>query len=627
MRILALLLLWLSLSAANYLETPYFADKVKAGDLPPVADRLPETPDVEPFADAFAEPGREGGSINILMASAKDVRQMVVYGYARLVGYNHRLELEPDILERYTVEDGRIFTLYLRKGHKWSDGKPFTSDDFRYWWEDMANNPELSPSGPPIEMLVDGEPPVVEYPDDTTVRYTWPKPNPTFLPALAGARPLYIYAPKHYLKKYHPRYADPAKLEERVKKSKRRNWASLHNRKDNAYKNDNPDLPTLEPWRNTTKAPAERFVFERNPFYHRVDPQGRQLPYIDQVIMGIASSGLIPAKAGSGESDLQARYLRFDNISFLKQNEDNHKFHTLLWRTGKGAELALYPNLNIEDPVWRALFRDVRFRRALSLAVNRHEINQVIFYGRAVKAGPANTVLPASPLYDTMRDTRWTQFDLKRANALLDEIGLKRGPGGIRRLPDGRPLEIIVETAGESTEQVDALQLVHDSWLDAGIKIFTKPLQREVLRNRIFAGQTQMAIWFGLENGLATAEMSPAELAPTTQQQLQWPRWGQYYETKGQSGAPIDMPEPQLLFDLYRDWREARTDDARRAIWRDMLDIWTDQVFTIGLAAGAEQPVVVSNRLHNIPANGFYNWDPGAHFGCYRPDRFWLTPE
>ena len=626
MRIIALLLLWIATSAATPLvETPYFEEAVKEGKLPPLAQRLPDDPMVERFTEPFAEPGVPGGTLNILMGSAKDVRQMVVYGYARLVGYNYKLELEPDILESYTVEEGRIFTLHLRPGHKWSDGAQFTSEDFRYWWEDMANNPELSPSGPPVDMLVDGEPPEVRFPDAYTVQYIWSHPNPSFIPALAGARPLDIYAPKHYLKQFHPRYAHHAALHDLVKQSKRRNWASLHNRKDNSYKNDNPKLPTLQPWRNTTKAPAERFVFKRNAFYHRIDPNGRQLPYIDEVIMTIASSGLIPAKAGSGESDLQGRYLRFANVSFLKQNEVQHGFRTLLWRTGRGAELTLYPNLNHEDPVWRALFRDVRFRRALSLAVNRHEINQVIYYGFALESG--NGLLPASPLYDPKRDRRWTDFDPKRANALLDEIGLKRGSDGVRVLPDGRPLEIIIETAGESTEQTDTLELVHDFWGELGIKTYSKPLQREVLRNRVFAGKTQMAIWFGLENGLATADMSPAELAPTSQQQLQWSRWGQYHETKGQSGEPIDMELPQKLFELRTAWRLVRDTEARRKIWQQMLDIWTDQVYTIGLAAGVPQPIVVSSRLRNIPVDGFYNWDPGAHFGGYRPDRFWLTPE
>ena len=624
-RVLGLFLVWLSVTAAGgYVETPTLADAVKANTLPPIAERLPTVPKVETFPDPGTEAGQHGGALNILMAQSKDVRQMVVYGYARLIGYNHALELEPDILEKYTVQEGRIFTFYLRPGHRWSDGHPLTSDDFRYWWEDMANNPELSPSGPPIAMVVDGQLPSVEFLDDYTIRYTWSKPNPSFIPVLAGARPMMIFAPKHYLKQFHPRYADPAKLEMLVTESKRRNWASLHNRKDNAYKNDNPKLPTLDPWRNTTKAPAERFVFKRNPYYHRVDENGRQLPYIDEVVMTLASSGLIPAKTGSGESDLQARYLRFANVSFLKQNEERNGFKTRLWRTGKGAELAIYPNMNHEDPGWRTLFRDVRFRRALSLAVNRHEINQVIYYGFALESG--NGLLPASPLYNKEREHRWTQFDLEQAGSLLDDMGLKRDSDGVRLLPDGRRLEFIVETAGESTEQTDALELVHDSWLDLGVKIYSKPIQREVLRNRVFAGKTQMAIWFGLENGLATSDMSPAELAPTSQLQLQWSRWGQYFETKGKSGEPIDMELPQKLFDLRNQWRDEREDDGRRAVWQQMLDIWTDQVYTIGLASGVLQPVVATTRLQNLPNEGFYNWDPGAHFGCYRPDRFWLKP-
>jgi len=388
------------------------------------------------------------------------------------------------------------------------------------------------------------------------------------------------------------------------------------------YKNDNPDLPLLQPWVNTTEAPAQRFAFKRNPFYHRVDQEGRQLPYINEVIMSLAASQLIPAKAGSGESDLQARYLKFANISFLKQNEELYNFRTLLWRTGKGSHFTLYPNLNHEDPVWREVLRDARFRRALSLAVNRHEINQVIFYGFALEAG--NTVLPESPLYKAERDLRWTDFDLPYANRLLDEMGLEWGGDGVRRLPDGRPLEIIIETGGESTEETDVLQLIQRTWLKAGIKLYVKPLQRDVLRNRVFAGQTQMAIWSGLENGLATSLMSPKELAPTTQQQLQWPQWGQYRETKGQAGEPIDMEKPQRLYELYHQWRDARNREERERIWVEMLDIWTNQVYTIGLVAGVLQPVVASGRLQNLPEEGFYNWDPGAHFGVYRPDRFWL---
>ena len=611
--------------AATSIESPMLAEQVAAGKLPPIEARLPETPSIVTMNGAGKTPGEHGGELRILMAKARDTRQMVVYGYARLVCYNEQLVLEPDILQRYEIEDGRIFTLHLRPGHKWSDGQPFSTEDFRYYWEDMANNGELSPAGPPISLLVEGEPPRFEILDKYTVRYTWSKPNPAFLPVLAGARPLYIFAPAHYLKQFHPNYADAADLAERVRKHRQRNWAAMHNRLDNSYKNNNPDLPTLQPWVNTTKPPSERFVFLRNPYYHRVDTAGRQLPYIDRVVMRLAGSKLIPAKTGAGESDLQARYLRFTNVTFLKQSAKRQNFAVHLWRIGKGAHLVLYPNMTVADPTWRKLIRDVRFRRALSLAIDRYEVNQVLYYGLALEGN--NTVLPQSPLYRPDYRSRWAKFDLKAANRLLDEIGLKRGDDGIRLLPDGRPATIIVETAGESTEQTDVLDLVHDSWLKAGIKLYTKPMQRETFRNRIFAGRTVMSIWSGLENGLANADMSPAELAPTSQQLFQWPSWGQHYESGGHAGVPPDMEIPNQLLQLYVDWRNSRSHDQRQAIWHRMLEIHADQVFTIGLIGGVLQPVVVTNRLRNVPTKGVYSWAPGAHFGIYRPDTFWFADQ
>src|SRR5205085_1274303 len=188
-------------------------------------------------------------------------------GYARLVRYTPALALVPDMLIAADVSEGRIFTLRLRPGHKWSDGHPFTAEDFRYWFDDVAQNPELSAGGLPTALLPNGEAPKFEA----------------------------------------------------------------------MYKNDNPDLPSLEPWILKTRPPADRLVFERNPYYYRVDGAGHQLPYIDRVIYTIADSKIIAAKTGAGESDLQARYLRFDDYTFLKAGEGSNKYHVRLWRTGPGS--------------------------------------------------------------------------------------------------------------------------------------------------------------------------------------------------------------------------------------------------------------------------------------------------
>jgi peptide/nickel transport system substrate-binding protein len=617
----AVLLLAAGPAHAVLQESPLFAGEVAEGKLPPVAQRIPK----EPALAELESLGKPGGELRMLMSSPKDTRMMVVYGYARLVAYTPGLAIVPDMLRAVDVQEGRIFTLHLRPGHKWSDGKPFTSEDFRYWFEDVAGNSDLSPSGLPVAMLADGQPPKFEVLDETTVRYTWSKPNPLFLPALAGADPLFIYAPAHYLKQFHIKYAEANRLSALVKESGVRNWAALHSKHDSPYKNDDPKMPTLEPWALKTKLPADRIVFERNPYYYRVDGAGHQLPYLDRVVFTIADSKIIPAKTGAGESDLQARYLRFDDYTFLKAGEDAGGYQVRLWRTGPGSQLALYPNLNVTDATWRKLVRDVRFRRALSLAIDRHEINQALYFGLAIEG--QNTVLPQSPLYRTEYRANWADYDLAEANKLLDAVGLQnKDSDGMRLLPDGSPAAVIVEDSGESTEKSDVLELIRDSWRRVGIQLYSKPAQLTLFRRRVFSGETLMSLDKGIENGLATASMSPAEFAPTAQDQLEWPKWGEYAETKGKSGQPPDMPEAIRLNELYGQWLATTSEDEQARIWHEMLQISSDQVFSIGLIAGVLQPVVVGDKLRNVPAEGIYNWDPGAHFGIYKPDGFWFGP-
>ena len=611
-------------AGADYIEPPYLTERVLTGQLPAVDRRLPSSPSIVAMSGNGQQLGEYGGTLNTLMARAKDVRMMVVYGYARLVKFDRGLKIVPDILEKVNVDEGRVFTFHLRPGHKWSDGEPFTAEDFRYYWEDVANNKSLSPVGPPAVLLVDEEMPKFEVIDNATVRYTWTKPNPDFLPRVAGASPLYMYRPAHYLKKFHARYTDENTLNHAAQKFGQHNWAAMHNKQDNMYKNDNVKLPSLQPWINTTEAPSERFIFQRNPYFHRVDTQGQQLPYIDRVILNITSGRLIPAKAGTGESDLQARYLRFDNFTFLRRNETKGGFKTLLWREATGSHLALFPNLNAVDVEWRALLRDVRFRRALSYAINRDELNQVVYFGLAQPS--QNTVLKESPLWREEYQTTATAFDISLANKLLNEIGLtERNGDDIRLLPSGKPLEIIVETAGESTEQADILELIRDSWLQAGVKLHTKPSQRDVLRNRIFSGETIMTVWSGLENGVPNIATPPTELAPTSQLQLQWPKWGQYVETNKRSGEIPDIPEAVRLVELLDEWYATLDSKRQETIWHEMLHIHRDNLFTIGLVAGVRQPVVVNSELRNVPREGVYNWDPGAHFGIYEPDTFWFV--
>ncbi|MEO9465477.1 ABC transporter substrate-binding protein [Sulfitobacter pontiacus] len=605
-------------------ESSFWAQEVNAGSLPHVQDRIPSEPlvvDLEAKGRSF---GRQGGTLRTLISRTKDVRQMVVYGYARLVGYQPDYTLAPDILAAVDVEEGRKFTLHLRPGHRWSDGMPFTSDDFRYWWENVANDPDITPSGPPDFMIVDNRLGKVTFPDEHTVVFEWQIPNPNFLPLLAQASPPFIYRPAHYLSQFHKKFADPDALVEKVKAARVKSWAALHNKRDNMYKFDNPALPTLQPWINSSDKDSSRKLFVRNPYFHRIDSRGVQLPYIDVVQMTVVGGGLIAAKANAGEVDLQARGLDFPDVAILKKGEaDGGKYRTLLWANGAASQIAIYPNLNFADPVWREVMRDVRFRRALSLGIDRRMINRALYFGLASEGGMS--ALSQSALYNDDNTHAWSMMNLAHANALLDDMGLTdRTPAGLRKLPDGRPMEFVVETAGERSEEENALAIIADTWRDLGIRLIMRPLDRDILRNRIYAGRTMASVWFGWDNGLPGPSTSPSYLAPTNQEFFAWPMWGQYYQTVGQAGSPPDMQPAKRLMLLANDWNHTDDPQVREDIWKRMLAIHAEQQFAIGVLAEAPQPVVVSNDLMNVPEHGIWAFDPGAHFGIHRIDEFYF---
>ncbi len=607
---------------AAYSEPDFFREKLEKGDLPPVDQRLPKNPRVLNMKNLGREPGKHGGSVRMLIGGQRDIRLMPINSYSRLIGYDEHFNFQPDILEGYTIDEERVFTLKLRDGHKWSDGSDFTTEDFRYFWEDVALNREIHKGGPPIELLVYDKPPTVEVVDRLTVRYSWEGPNPDFLAKIAGASPARLCLPAAYMKQFHVKYQTEEKLAKLIKKNKVDDWSSLHVKMSRQLRPENPDLPTLDAWRNITSPPAEQFIFERNPFYHRVDENGLQLPYLDRFLLNVTSSEIIAAKTASGDSDLQFMGLDFNDYTFLRDAQDRYPIKVDLWTRSQGSRVCLLPNLNCADDVWRNLFRDVRMRRALSVAIDRHEINMVCFYGLAKES--ADTVLPESSLFRPEFARAWADFNPAMANTLLDELGMtKRNEKGVRLLPDGRPAHIIVETAGESTLETDVLELVTDHWRKIGISLSSRPTQRDVFRKRAMGGEVLMSVWFGMDNAVPTPDMLPAGLAPTGDDQLQWPVWGIHYLSGGREGKAPDLPEAAELLALLKKWRLSITEEERRQIWLEMLTIYSQQVFSIGIVNSALQPIVHVKKMRNVPEKALYGFEPTSYLGVYMPDAFW----
>jgi peptide/nickel transport system substrate-binding protein len=339
----------------------------------------------------------------------------------------------------------------------------------------------------------------------------------------------------------------------------------------------------------------------------------------------VTDASLIAAKAGLGEADLQARWLRMRDYTFLLNSAKISGVRVRLWEIGSGSQLALYPNLNTNDAQWRKLFRDARFRRALSMAIDREELNQVVYVGLATPSN--NTIMSRSELFKPEYATRWAEHDPKAASKLLDEIGLtKRDASGFRLLPDGRSATIVVESQSELTEETDGLKLIADHWKKVGIKTLIRLQTHENFWLRAVSGEAMMTAYGGLFMAVPTADTSPRELAPTTQRGLQWPKWGMYIESQGTQGEKCDMPEARKLLDDVKEWEGATDEAGRRKAWEEILQTNADEVFSIGTVNGMRQPIVVGPNTRNVPKEGFYAMDPGGYFGLYQLDTFWIAP-
>jgi peptide/nickel transport system substrate-binding protein len=627
-RLLVLLCLILAPAAASagppaLQENPALVEQVAAGLLPPLAERLPGQPLVVDVASNGRKAGVPGGTLHMLIGEGGDARVIQPFGYARLMIFDEGYNLVPDILERLEVKDDRVFTLHLRAGHRWSDGAPFTAEDFRYYWEDVVGNRELTPDGPPPALLVNGQPPQVEFLDATTIRYSWPFPNQAFVPALAAADPLVPYRPAHYLKQFDARHADAAELAQRVAAARLANWVELYRQRDTSLTLTNPEMPSLQPWVITAPPPAKGIELRRNLYYHRIDKAGRQLPYIGTILLQAVPRAEIPARTAAGESDLQATGLTLADVRLLAEAAAKGGPQLRLWPSGRGSQYALYPNLNSNDKGLVALLRDVRFRRALSLAIDRGAINKALYDGAAVPR--ANTVLPDSPLFNPDEQIAWSQHDPARAGELLNEAGLKLDPEqNVRRLPDGRRLSLLVAMSAIDPAETATLQVIQESWRKVGVELLIGAPTPENFRERLYKGEAPMSIAPGLAGGLATPAMNPRDLVPSSVNQNQWPRWGRYVETAGAEGEPIELPAAEELLKQFTAWREATSEADQKQAWRRILAINADQVFTIGLVGEVPQPIAVSPHLRNVPERDFYNWEPGAYFGIYRPDSFWF---
>ena len=431
--------------SAKFREAPILAEQVKAGKLPPVEQRLPAEPLVVPVVERT---GQYGGVWRRAFLGPADFNNYVRVVYDALARFSpDGAKIEPKIAAGWqSSADFRTWTIRLRPGARWSDGAPFTADDIVFWYRDVVLNKDLMPTVPGWIRNADGTPAVVEKVDAQTVRFTYKQPATLFLTALAnqdgGDRTYAVFLPAHYLKKFHPSYVKREDIDKLVQAAGFKTWTELFAARNAPF--ENPERPTMGAWVPVTRVSDQVLTLRRNPYFVGVDPDGNQLPYLDEVrFTFFADIQALNLAAIAGEFDMQERHIQMTNYPVFKENEKGGKYRVITWPTFGGADAVVAFNQSYKaDPEIAKLLATKDFRVALSHAINRGEIKESAFLG----LGEPRQGMPA-PWHPYYPGDEWakkyTEYKPDEADKLLDGIGLaKKDAQGIRLLPSGRPVSI-----------------------------------------------------------------------------------------------------------------------------------------------------------------------------------------
>jgi len=585
------------LGITTFSQSPYLDER----DLPPVEERLPDDPVV---IHPYESIGKYGGTARITIW---DNWQFFNTEHAVTISADMRNVL-PNLAESFDVsEDGRVTTVRLRPGIKWSDGVPLTAADFEFRFNHVWLDPEMSPI---VYRLVQG----CEFVklDELTFQYVFPEPNPLFINYFAQIGSAFA-DPMHFFKDYHPAFRDREELDALVEAEGFVTWMSLYGSLRDWGNEDAVKVPTLRAYRVTHRTPT-KMRLERNPYYFKIDPAGNQLPYIDAIdaIILLENSQMITFQAATGQLDFAAFTLKTQDIPLLKLGEAKGVNRVHIWRRLHISDVALQANYNHDDPKFRALVwgtRERRFMRALSHAIDRDQMNKAIYFGRGIPSQV--TAHPTSRWYEE----RWAQahirYDPDYARQLLDELGLRDVDGdGLREYPDGSKLTITFEYLDFETPKTITMELVRDYWREVGVDVRLKSVERSLQSERAQANKMQMTLWHADKVTDILFPVVPDWFYPHRAgwELSMWNHWARYYQSGGELGE-----EPPPLIRELQYWgdelRTATTEQRRTEAARKLLQAQADNLWTIGTVGQAPHPVVTSKRLKNVPPTGIWGWD------------------
>lgn len=609
----------------EYFEPDYVSERVRAGKLPPINERLPKEPlvfNVESMTDGV---GRYGGVIRHVIGGRPEGWNWAAGQTLGWGGINYAVaecltrtgplftinaqeqEPLPNLAKNWQwSDDGRTLTMHLIEGAKWSDGHPFTSEDIMFYWNDNVQDTNVAAFASPDTF---GAGTQLRAVDDYTIEWRFEETS--------SAQVLFQMAffqfcpgPAHVLKPHHPKYNPDTSYDQ--------------------YRNALPasgSLPiaTMGAWVPVVHRTDEIIVLRRNPFYWKVDSEGNQLPYIDEMHYRLTTWADRTVQTVAGSADFSNMENPANFVSALERSQNESAPARLEFgpRTlGWVLNLNMSETLGTKDErevAIRQLNRDLAFRQAISHALDREALGQSLVRGPFSQPF-AGGLYPDGPSVDD-KSVVFYGYEPAIANGLLDSLGLiDTDNDGLRNWTEGpmkgQNLEIALIVKNDHVTDVSLAEGMVAMMRDVGIRLIPRPMHSNSADSREATSEFE---WFLKRGDNNIIPIQRGEQLAALHSNV--PLWHRGNGTDARVLAPFEE-ELATLMTAYRNAQDP-TDQA------DLINrfnrIFTENLYQIGLTS-VPGALIVSKRLRNVPAGApilSYQWAEDA----VMRERMWIDAD
>ncbi|MBQ8202121.1 MAG: ABC transporter substrate-binding protein [Clostridia bacterium] len=607
-----------SAETAAYTQSPYLDGK----ELPAVADRLPIASDV--MVEEMKEIGQYGGALTLLQGGSSK------WGPGKpteeaLFRFNTDGTIEPNVAKGYDVnEDATVYTIYLREGMKWSDGVPFTSEDCRFFYEDLLI-PGVTTKSVWEAMYssdANGEDKTMatlEIVDDYTFKVVFKYPKPNFLKELA-INGKWFFAPKHWLQDKIPgeNYLSQEEADKLAAELGYSDVKSMGNSLTYYYWIV-PGRPTLRAWTIQGDFEAELCTWVRNPYYWKVDAEGKQLPYIDELHFrrySDAEQALLWTLDGT--ADISSVALA-DVETIL--NDATAAVELIEWSSVDWASNSIQLNQAIKDEDLRALFQNVKFRQALSIAVNREQIVELVDngYTEAAQSAPA----AGAQGYSEEWTKAYTQYDVAAAQALLEECGLVKGDDGFYYFANGK--KVVLNLQYQDETHASLAELLKNDFTILGLETTTRMYDRSIMEEMRSANNHEVVINY---ESFSTVSLSlrPDYFVPFRDYCIWGTAFGLWYKNPANEAAVEPPADVKAMLETYDKMMAATTVEKRDEIAGELLAMFKDGLYEIGFSSALPAVYAIDANLRNFP-DVAVDCDEFRNLGIANFAQLWLAAE